>query len=466
MLHRGIFQALAAVVLTVLCFVGTARAETRVSVDFFVEALAPYGDWVDHPRYGRVWYPHDVDHDWRPYTLGQWVWTEEHGWMWVSEEEWGWGPYHYGRWDHDESYGWIWIPDDVWGPAWVEWRSGEGYIGWAPLPPSARWTGERVVLDVHFDYLAPRFRPAWIFVADAHFVRPRVHSYCVPPARNITIIRKTVHITNYTVVNRVVVNKSVQVHHIERVTQARVPVVRVTHAAAPIYGKGPGGPARVGVGGTVSVFRPVVAVGGRPSLATGVSAAVIAARAKESVAKRPLRDPPDGRKTAGPGSPILPLPGKGVGVPPPGKDVAPLPGKGVPPPAKDGPPFGKGTPPPVKVLPPQPAKADDPHPRIKELQKRQEIEREMLRRQQEEERARKRFLEKPGVIRDQFRERSEQRRIQEQQRKVFEGRPKPPHVSSPHAPLPGKPVLRQPPPKPKKPPEGHDPLRGGQPPPK
>ena len=107
------------------------RAETGVSIDFFVETLAPHGEWVEHPRHGRVWYPRDVDHDWRPYTRGRWVNTEEHGWMWVSDEEWGWGPYHYGRWDFDDRYGWVWIPGYDWGPAWVEWRSGGGYIGGA-----------------------------------------------------------------------------------------------------------------------------------------------------------------------------------------------------------------------------------------------------------------------------------------------------------------------------------------------
>jgi hypothetical protein len=31
--------------------------------------------------------------------------------------------------------GWGWVPGTMWGPAWVSWRSGGGYAGWAPLPP-------------------------------------------------------------------------------------------------------------------------------------------------------------------------------------------------------------------------------------------------------------------------------------------------------------------------------------------
>jgi len=34
-------------------------------------------------------------------------------------------------------YGWVWMPDDVWAPSWVEWRSNDYCIGWAPLTPYA-----------------------------------------------------------------------------------------------------------------------------------------------------------------------------------------------------------------------------------------------------------------------------------------------------------------------------------------
>jgi hypothetical protein len=69
--------------------------------------------------------------------MGQWVWTDDYGWYWMSSEPFGWITYHYGRWYNDDYYGWVWMPDDVWGPAWVEWRYNNDYIGWAPLPPYA-----------------------------------------------------------------------------------------------------------------------------------------------------------------------------------------------------------------------------------------------------------------------------------------------------------------------------------------
>ena len=76
--------------------------------------------------------------DWRPYEYGHWVYTDEWGWYWVSDDEeddWGWVTYHYGRWAFDRGLGWFWVPGDEWAPAWVDWRYGDDYVGWAPLPP-------------------------------------------------------------------------------------------------------------------------------------------------------------------------------------------------------------------------------------------------------------------------------------------------------------------------------------------
>ena len=103
----------------------------------FQASLSPYGQWNTVPEYGNVWTPSVamVGMDFSPYaTGGHWVLTE-YGWTWVSDYDWGWAPFHYGRWAVAGSYGWCWIPGRVWGPAWVSWRYGGGYAGWAPLPP-------------------------------------------------------------------------------------------------------------------------------------------------------------------------------------------------------------------------------------------------------------------------------------------------------------------------------------------
>ncbi|HEY2902610.1 MAG TPA: DUF6600 domain-containing protein, partial [Polyangia bacterium] len=103
----------------------------------FADALSPYGSWIDDGTYGRVWMPSPliVGADFSPYASnGHWALTE-FGWTWVSAWDWGWAPFHYGRWTTLAGRGWGWVPGTLWGPAWVSWRAGGGYVGWAPLPP-------------------------------------------------------------------------------------------------------------------------------------------------------------------------------------------------------------------------------------------------------------------------------------------------------------------------------------------
>src|ERR1043165_7220059 len=110
-----------------------AQFSATISIQAFYNELRPYGQWVDDPEYGYVWIP-DVGPGYRPYyTRGHWVMTD-YGAMWVSGYSWGWAPFHYGRWVYSSYYGdWVWIPDTEWGPAWVSWRWGGVYCGWAPL---------------------------------------------------------------------------------------------------------------------------------------------------------------------------------------------------------------------------------------------------------------------------------------------------------------------------------------------
>jgi len=140
----------------------------------FEAALAPYGTWVDDPAYGRVWIPSSaqVGDDFTPYaTNGDWLDTE-YGWTWSSGWSWGWAPFHYGRWVGSER-GWAWVPGTLWGPAWVSWRAGGGYVGWAPLPPRGVALASPIGVQSPWrfmvagqlgrsrgPYLAPRFVPS------------------------------------------------------------------------------------------------------------------------------------------------------------------------------------------------------------------------------------------------------------------------------------------------------------------
>ena len=112
-----------------------AFAAARINaVADFDKPLAANGAWVETGAFGRCWRPADVAVNWRPYCDGIWVWTDC-GWYWQSDVPWAWACYHYGSWSYDPNYGWIWVPGVEWAPAWVYWRIGGGYIGWAPCSP-------------------------------------------------------------------------------------------------------------------------------------------------------------------------------------------------------------------------------------------------------------------------------------------------------------------------------------------
>jgi hypothetical protein len=112
----------------------------------FDDSLSPYGSWVDDPTYGRVWVPSSevVGSDFTPYASGGCWAITEYGWTWASDWDWGWAPFHFGRWAVMSGLGWGWVPGTLWGPAWVSWRMGGGYVGWAPLPPRGTSIGRPI----------------------------------------------------------------------------------------------------------------------------------------------------------------------------------------------------------------------------------------------------------------------------------------------------------------------------------
>jgi hypothetical protein len=157
----------------------------------FQDELAPYGDWVDDSSYGRVWVPAStlVGSDFTPYySGGHWLLTE-FGWTWVSDWSWGWAPFHYGRWVIVSGFGWCWVPGTMWGPAWVTWRSGGGWVGWAALPPRG------VSVTVTYGQRSP-----WRFTRTADLGAPRPR--CVPMQEMRGLFRRTTIVANDRVLTR------------------------------------------------------------------------------------------------------------------------------------------------------------------------------------------------------------------------------------------------------------------------
>jgi hypothetical protein len=163
--------------------IAPAAAQTRDSISIeFRTALTPYGSWHTVGRWGDVWVPAHVSRNWQPYTVGNWVYSEDYGWYWISdssEAEWGWVAYHYGRWAFDDTAGWVWVPDNVWGPAWVDWRRGDEYVGWSPLPP------DEVVVEYREN---PRF---WIFVRAPELIAPHLRITALSVNQRQTILSNT-----------------------------------------------------------------------------------------------------------------------------------------------------------------------------------------------------------------------------------------------------------------------------------
>ena len=198
--------------LSMLAFVVSALPQARgadVSMDFIYDNLSG-GNWIDAEGYGYGWQPDVVvrDPNWRPYSDGYWAYTD-YGWTWISYEDFGWATYHYGRWANLADYGWVWFPgeDLDWGPAWVSWRTGGDYIGWAPLPPRGPgvvYEGQPIGgnVDVTYD-----IGPEYYNFCDVRFIgEPVLRDRIFPRVQNVTYITNTVNVTNITVQNNVVYN--------------------------------------------------------------------------------------------------------------------------------------------------------------------------------------------------------------------------------------------------------------------
>jgi hypothetical protein len=193
--------------ITMLLFLPAAhqvRADASVSINFFYDNIGSDGNWVELADYGYCWQPSVAVSNvkWRPYTDGYWAYTNL-GWTWISYEDFGWATYHYGRWVRLQDRGWFWVPGRQWGPAWVSWRMGGDYVGWAPLPPRGpdEFVDDRTPITGQVD-LVYDIGPAYYNFIDVRYIgEPVLRDRIYEPAQNITYIGDTVNVTNITYVN-------------------------------------------------------------------------------------------------------------------------------------------------------------------------------------------------------------------------------------------------------------------------
>jgi len=191
------------------------------------DSLRGYGRWQRVPGlHEAVWFPY-VAASWRPYYYGHWINTR-FGMTWVSYEPWGDVPHHYGHWVYVDHYGWGWVPGSEWGPAWVTWGVVDGYIGWAPLPPSGyryprycryspgrhhpdyRWSASFAYDSSGLDF------GLWVFVSDRDFHGSSVHSHALPAQNTLSLFKE----------KRVLpVGRDLNVDYVKRVSPAPVRTV-------------------------------------------------------------------------------------------------------------------------------------------------------------------------------------------------------------------------------------------------
>jgi len=121
-----------------------------------MQSLLAYGRWYSHPQFGWVWQPHDVQPWWQPFSVGEWIVTQDGSPYWRSGLPFGWAAEHYGSWTFDQDRGWLWVPGNDWSAAPVSWRAANGAVGWAPQVATLAETQATP---------CPQPAWAWIFVA-------------------------------------------------------------------------------------------------------------------------------------------------------------------------------------------------------------------------------------------------------------------------------------------------------------
>lgn len=375
------------IALAMLAFGTSVLQQARgddVSIDVFYDNLSG-GNWIEVEGYGYGWQP-DVavnDPNWRPYADGYWAYTDD-GWTWISYEDFGWATYHYGRWANLSDYGWTWFPgtDLDWGPAWVSWRTGGDYVGWAPLPPrgpgvvyEGGYIGPQV--DIQFD-----IGPAYYNFCEVRYIgEPVLRNYIAPSVQNVTYINNTVNVTNITVQNNVVYNygpnyevlsaqsaRPIQRLSIERQSAANLSAAAKSGALTKVQGNKlvVAAPPKLAKAPPTAKPPTVKTKVAQPKLNHGWAGVPNEAQLKQKIkTENPKNVPPPtgaaargaGSPPAGGASPAAPAAG---GAPPVSPGPRGKPGR-VPPEAKPTPVGPRTTPPAARATPPS-AKATPPGP--------------------------------------------------------------------------------------------------------
>jgi hypothetical protein len=263
------------------------------NISFFYESLYPYGNWFDIDG-DWCWQPNAavISPDWAPYSSqGHWV-DSDWGWCWVSDYSWGWAPFHYGRWFRHRTHGWCWVPDNEWGPAWVSWRRGDDYCGWAPLPLHTRYVNnegfyfrdKRVGDDFEFNLTMHDY----FFVPTKNFSDPHPWMNMVPQVRAEEAYRSTGFIRNsYGFDHDHFINRGPAVDDISRASHRTITQITIANDDLK-----PGEPIRRGLlrENRLVIYKPAIA----PAVPKNPMAVRLMLEKRPPVAPQQRKSPMDG----------------------------------------------------------------------------------------------------------------------------------------------------------------------------
>ncbi len=203
-----------------------ARSETEVSATVqistpadFYQPLGTCGTWSDVDGYGHCFQPAGVGPGWQPYCEGSWVSTDC-GWYWQSDEPWAWACYHYGTWVDAPAAGWIWVPGIEWAPAWVTWRTGGSFVGWAPCAPRGVDVAPALFVFVDVNHFQDPIRRTSVTVNNATAIS-QTRELAAPGRERRTIDGRT---------QEVVINRGPDVETVQRASGRKVNPVPIGEA--------------------------------------------------------------------------------------------------------------------------------------------------------------------------------------------------------------------------------------------
>jgi hypothetical protein len=255
-------------------FLPASAAAATLSIEVFYESLAPYGSWTQF-RGGYVFVPMNTAPGWRPYTFGRWVYADQVGWLWVSDEPFGWATDHYGRWAYSDEIGWYWIPGRLWAPAWVTWRRTPDYIIWAPIPPD---DDDDLAFEISLRSI-PDY--CWSILPARRFLDDLYGAAFVETGEQERYLHESEEVGSVVVQNNVVVNTVLDTNLVGHMTGRKVTPVRIEATSHPQTGSMAGS-------GTVAVFQAPLELQKNARPATVESIGTL----RERQAKRP--DKPKG----------------------------------------------------------------------------------------------------------------------------------------------------------------------------